>query len=420
MFQRPPRESERLTWTFFAVWAALIFTAVPIAPKLLAWLGERMPLVALIYGTIAVIFVATLIAVIYIYRQLNGRFGQLLWLMLTLGLYVYFCIHETNTPQEALHFLEYGFLGLLGFRALSHRIRDVSVYPMAVILVALVGTTDEIIQWMTPGRYWDFHDIRFDALSAALAQVVLAKGMRPPFIAWRVPASSVRILCRLALGLVLLFGFCIWNTPPRVVAYASRIPFLSFLLRNETIMNEFGYRHTDREIGTFYSRFSTEDLRRFDRERGEEVGRRVAEAMAGPDGLQSVLYLETAGRDPFLYEFASHIEQRNHYSGASWKYAGDDKRFRYHQTVAYRENQILETYFGHSLTNSGATVSAGENERWKSNLQTEKPYRSRVSSHLVTKFRSHEALTILLASGAFFVILHVVWGRERATPARNG
>jgi hypothetical protein len=417
VFQGPPRERERLTWLFFAGWVLLIFVAVPIAPRILKHVGEIVPLGSLVYATIAVILIATVIAVAYIFKSLKGRRQNLFWLILTLGIYVYFCLYETKTPQEALHFLEYGFLGLLAFRALSHRIRDVSIYWSAVMLVAVVGTVDEIIQWMTPGRYYDFHDIRFDTLSAALAQLVLARGMRPPFIQWAVKPASVRLACRLTILLLGLFTFTVLNTPIRVVAYAGRIPGMSYLLDNYSIMNEFGYRHTDRDIGTFYSRFPTADLRRIDQRYGDRVGRRLAEIKARDGNLQSLQTLKTAGTTPFIHEAALHLSRRDHYAGAMWKYTPGTKRHLFHQSVAYRENQVLEHYFGRSLTNSGMLRTPEELELWKASLASARPFRSQVSSHLVTRLRSSELLGVLLSLMIFFFAIDRFWGRERPDAA---
>ncbi|MBD3871962.1 MAG: VanZ family protein, partial [Acidobacteria bacterium] len=57
-------------------------------------------------------------------------------------------------PEEAVHFLEYGVLGVLLFRALSTHIHDGSVFAAGALIGILVGIFDEIIQWFVPGRYW--------------------------------------------------------------------------------------------------------------------------------------------------------------------------------------------------------------------------------------------------------------------------
>jgi hypothetical protein len=286
-------------------------------------------------------------------------------------------------------------------------------------MVTLVATTDEIIQWMTPGRYWDFHDVRFDALSAALAQVVLAKGLRPPFISPVVPRRSVRHLCGLVTTVLLMLTFCLMNTPQRVVWYASRIPFLEFLLRNDSIMSEFGHRHVDRDIGTFYSRFSTEDLLYIDAVRGEEVGQRIAEEFAARSNITDLCKLHTAGTNPFLHEFSAHLVRRDHYSAASWKYLAGSSVFKYHQTIAYRENQLLEKYFGRSLTNSARVAPPGIVEGWKDQIVSRKPFRSPVSGHLITNLRAREVRYLFLACLVFVATVYFVLGREPRAAAKT-
>ncbi len=100
-------------------------------------------------------------------------------------------------PEEAVHFLEYGVLGLLLYRALSFRVLDATVFVAAALVGVIVGTVDEIIQWIVPGRYFDFRDIALNGGASVLVQIVdLADGpavrASGPFVVVTSPAPPCR------------------------------------------------------------------------------------------------------------------------------------------------------------------------------------------------------------------------------------
>ncbi len=68
---------------------------------------------------------------------------------------------------------------------------------------------------------------------------------------------------------LIILGLCASNTPRRVASYTRRIPWLSFLQKEEP-MSEFGYKYKDPEIGVFYSRLSPKSLQKTDNLKGEQ------------------------------------------------------------------------------------------------------------------------------------------------------
>ena len=413
MFQGPPREKKGLTWFFFIGWSLLVFVVVPLTPIAIRVLGPYLRMRALVIGSMAVILVATVIAVVYMARISPRRLkANLLWMFGILAVYAYFCFFEVKADQEALHFLVYGFLGLLAFRALSHDIRDVTIYASAVAMVTIVASVDEIIQWVTPGRYFDLHDVKFDALSAILAQVAIAKGMRPPFVTEPIRPRSVRILCRFVVLQLLILGFCVWNTPVRVVRYTETLTFLKFLQYDDNAMSEYGYRHADRDIGVFHSRFTVEELFHLDSIRGEEVGTLVAENYRQSTNHTALLTLRMAGMDPYLHELAGHIAQRDYYARTAWKHEDNPKRYRTHNTIAYGENLILEKYFPRVIAAADLRVVPEQVEIWKRNVNTARAYRSNIDDHLIVRFRESDLGNVILALILFVLFIRWRFGRE--------
>lgn len=299
MFQEPPREKEWHSWLFFVSWSFIIFRLAPLTRPFLLHLTKITNRDVLIYVTITVTAIAGLVGANYVIRNARLRsIRSVTTLLAVVCIYAWICWHELQAPQEALHFLEYGFLGLLAFRALSHRLRDATIYPTAVLLCGLVGNVDEILQWLTPNRYWDLRDWAWDMAAALLAQLAIAGGMRPLFIEARPHARSTRFMLRTLFAQIVVMGICLSMTPARCVWLGARFPGLDFLTWHENVMTEYGYLHRDPEIGSFYSRFTLDELKRLDDTRFDEAANIIKMYR---DGLGYLVFLReiNSGVDPF-------------------------------------------------------------------------------------------------------------------------
>ncbi|MGD9782056.1 MAG: VanZ family protein [Kiritimatiellia bacterium] len=342
---------------------------------------------------------------IRIFRRLGGlvALGAIsVWAMRT----------QLQTPVEAIHFFEYGVLGVLLFRAWRHHVGDPLIYPIALLGVALVAWADEFLQWLTPGRFWDFLDIRLNVLAGALFLAFIARGMRPSQIQRPVARRSVRRLCGLAWLMLFLLGVSISTTPARVDRVAARIPVLGYLYGKESTMNEFGHRHVDPEIGTFFSRMTLEELRQADRGRGAEAGGILARERTLARTMEFQRKYPVSA-DPFLHELWSHWIRRNHFHATCWKYReSDPERFVDHLTVAWRENQILETYFPNALDAAGGRWKAAQAAAFAAHADGAAPYVSAVGRHMVTAATEMELWLVLLALAGVVGWGYVRFGRE--------
>jgi hypothetical protein len=396
MFQEPPREKEWQGWLFFSAWALFVVRIAPLTRGLLRELIRHTDRSLLVHGTIAVTIAAGLAGAVYVIRHPRLRgVRHVPWLAAVVAAYAYMCLHHLKSPQDALHFLEYGFLGLLAFRALAHRLRDAAIYPAAILVCALVGNVDEILQWLVPGRISDVRDWAWDLVAAALAQVAIAGGMRPPFIAWRPAARSARVVVRLLAVQVALMAACFLNTPARGVWLGWHVPGLRSLTWHENVMTEYGYRHRDPDIGTFYSRFTLEELRRLDATRFEDAAECIRTYRDGA-GFMVFLREVNAGVDPFTHEAYVRINRRNHYVLSSHRHTNDVPRYRFHCLVAFRENRILEKYFAKTTGFAGETMSTAEFDRARKDMAELEPYVSPVSDHLIIGFNERQVMAVAL------------------------
>ena len=224
MISSAPR-SRRVSWIAFVLCALAIFLTIPFA-------GAIRGFVALEWGRLAFTYLAlvcVLATVVWILRRLRqgGEFtrGRAIWLLAIATVYLgWTAVLATGSPEEAVHFLEYGVLSVLAFRALSHDLRDPGIYLAAGLLCSAVGTVDEAIQWLTPGRVWSLGDIGLNMGSASLAQLALWRGIRPSLIQGSVAPRTWRWICRFGIVQLAVLGLSLANTPERIAWYAPRVP----------------------------------------------------------------------------------------------------------------------------------------------------------------------------------------------------
>ena len=178
-----------------------------------------------------------LVTVVYFlffkYRIKNK--SQYFWLFFCAGVYIYFTIQLGKYPEEALHIVEYGLLSYFFFKALSVRIRDWTIYIIVPFFVLFIGGLDEFIQWMMPGRYWDYGDVGLNAFSGVIFIFAVWKAVRPEIISGPVKKYSLKILAWILTANLIFFGLCLANTPDMVKRYTSVFESLSWLRDEETM-----------------------------------------------------------------------------------------------------------------------------------------------------------------------------------------
>lgn len=408
MLDAPPKEAEWRSWLYVALWSLLIFFTIPFARALRNVISEHVGIEVFLYVT--VVGVATL--GYFAYSNLRRRGlppGAYVWLFGIVGAFIGYAYYLRDIPEEAIHVLEYGVLGLLVFRALVHRVRDVSIYLIATLVVGLIGVIDEYIQWVIPSRVFDLRDVRTNVLAGGLSQIAIAAGLRPSIVSGLPSRQSVGRLCYFIAGslFVLVLGYM--NTPGRVAWYAQRLPALAFLMDSKSMMVEYGYLYRDAEIGLFRSRFSPEQLQRIDVNRGEEVARILDRYIRG-EGYGPFQDKYTVLRDPYAHEAGVHLFRREYYFDRAR--AEEEGRSDFYN-IALRENQILEKYFPGALKNSKYFWDAQVQAEVYENAARQSAYESAVSAGVITRFSEAQVLWGFLAAIAGFFCLGVYMSREK-------
>jgi len=393
-----------ISWLWVFLCALAIFLAVPMARAIQNFVSARWGR-SLFGYTVLVITISVFLILLYIlYFRLNIRsVSNYIWLSIVSCLYVYFTLKLWPNPEEAVHFLEYGLLGFFLFRALSFTIKDKTIYLAAVLIGSLVGIFDEILQWIVPLRYWDLRDVWLNVFSVALFQVALWKGIQPKIISEKIKPKSVRIVSLLLAVNIVLLGLCMSNTPQRVARYTKLIPSLSSLQKEET-MTEFRHKHKDSEIGVFYSRLTLDELEKTDRERSYEYAKILKEWME--KDYEKFLRDLSPSTHPFLHELRVHVFRRDKKYEQGLLDKNEEKKAKA-LFIAFKENLILEKYFGRTFRKSEYKWSEEKIREIETLIDKSQAYVSPVSHGLFVSFGEKTMWLSILIFLALLVLFNI-------------
>ena len=393
------------------LWIVLIYGTVPFVRTVREAFIARWPAALIAYAVIAFVL-GSIVASIVILRRRQPPIGSadFLWLIGVAAVVAIWTHNLMGQPEEAVHFLEYGVLGVLLYRVFENRVPDPTVYVAATLAGLLVGTVDEIIQWLVPGRFWDFRDIILNTGAVALVQIVIWRLLKRP--SRTVSRSSLRLVFRLAAAQVFLFTLCMAATPQRLNRIADHVPLPDRLANGVEVICEYGFLHVVDERTLFRSRLSSDELPRSDRERAPDVARDL-EASRGSGGIAR------SGISPILdalsYEFRIHLFARNrNMQKAQAREPGSPNRRR-HMTTAWRENLILETFFGNTLEHSTSRWGSSRRIEAEAAQDPDEFFVSLVGAHLITTVSEGQLRTLLLALFTALVVCDV-FGSTRSRP----
>ena len=412
MLDARPQEPEWVSWLYVIAGALVIFLTVPIARALQAAVSGNLGEIAFLYLSLAAVIPAGIWAVRFLRNRHTPKTAYL-WLLLVAGIYSYYAWQLRRNAIEAIHLVEYGFLSVLVFRALVHRIRDVSIYITAIVIVGIIGVVDEWIQWIVPSRYWDLRDVQTNLIAASLTQLAIGAGLRPTLVSgWPAAANLGRLCIALFCGIFLL-GLSYANTPQRISVYARQISPLSFLLNSKSMMVEYGYYHTDPAIGGFRSRFTLDELEELDERRGAALA--IAfDAYISDEKFGEFQEIYSVPRDPYIHEAGIHLFRRNRYLEVSMT---QEVRRNLHYNIALRENQILERYFPTGLSESSHVWSDATRAHVEAHTEKMPNYESRVSRDLITRVSEQQILSGFGTAAVVLLALGIYLRRKGGSPA---
>jgi hypothetical protein len=413
LLDSPPRESEKLSWCYVALGVVVVYSTIPVARALRETVREHIGLQYFLYFAVALLLLGGYFAIKNVHHRklpLNAR----LWLLTIFGAFLGYIYMLRDIPEEAIHVSEYGVLGLLVYRALTHRFRDFSIYLMATLVVAMIGVIDEYIQWLTPSRVFDLRDIRTNAIAGALSQLAIFLGLRPSIIRGVPSAKNWSRLCYLGIAALALLALGFMNTPQRIAWYATNLPPLAYLMDSKSMMVEYGYRYEDPDTGIFRSRFTEAQLEQLDRQRGAEVAGILGRYIRGI-GYREFQSIYTVPRDAYAHEAGVHLFRREIHLDRARR---DNTKMQRHYQIAYRENQILENYFPTAINASRHDWSEETEREVEFNADQTVLYESAVSKGLITRLSQSQVLGLFIAVSILLWLLGIRLGRVERSMQR--
>jgi hypothetical protein len=162
-------------WLVLVGYTALLYGFLPYGPRVgRAVLGSVVGKTLLGAGAITIVA----LGVVVLARRLHARRASALAWMLLVATAVGYGVALSwlrTIRLERLHLPEYGVASWLAWRALApHMGAGAAPYVAAALLAAVIGWGDELVQSVTPGRYYDLRDVLANAVGAALGAMALA------------------------------------------------------------------------------------------------------------------------------------------------------------------------------------------------------------------------------------------------------
>jgi hypothetical protein len=393
-----------------ALWTAILYATIPVVRAAQGWIEEHGLTRWITPAVVAALLLLVAAAALHLLRRpARPRPADLVWLGAVAAAAGVWAWRLRGRPEEAVHLLQYGVLCWLIYQALRPAEPNLAVLLSSVLLGTIMGTVDEIIQWITPARFWDLRDVALNAGACVLGAVVAWRLDARP---WRPPdRASVRLTLRLAATLTLLITATLANTPHRVAWYAARIPGLGFLAHPANEMAEYGDLHRLPGVGAFKSRLTRDELAEQDRRRGGEAAAIIDRY---PVSLYTRFLWDYQGfQDPLVYESRIHVFSRNNNAWHARQSPPGSNERRRHATVAYRENQLIEAVFPNTLARSAYRWDRATERELRKYSDPDRLFTSRVGAHLITCVSESALRAGLLLVALALVAADVALGSRR-------
>ena len=109
---------------------------------------------------------------IYLLYDKKRHFFLFFWLFFFFSVY-FFLMKQFELPAERIHFLEYGLLAYLAYKALERDIIQKKVlYVLTLFIVSGVSLLDEGIQYLLPNRVGEFRDVALNVVSGVMGLLI--------------------------------------------------------------------------------------------------------------------------------------------------------------------------------------------------------------------------------------------------------
>ena len=157
-------------WMLAGIWTGLIYSTLYIVRPVCEFLKRYTWFSFSVNAGIVALII--FLAVVFVKKKYICKPSTYFLLFLVVAGY-FWGMTLLSIPEERLHFIEYGVLSFLIYRALVLDFKNGQAYVAAFVITSFIGLGDEGIQYLLPNRYYQFKDVCLNSASAALGLALI-------------------------------------------------------------------------------------------------------------------------------------------------------------------------------------------------------------------------------------------------------
>lgn len=152
-------------WVIIALYVSVVYLTLPVMPSVFRFVSDGLGKELLSLVVNGLLVTAILLSLIFILK--TGELGYYSLASVSLVMLLSGAVALTmELPAERIHFLEYGILGSLVYKA-TMRQWKIPILS-SFVLVSIIGIGDETIQWFLPNRYAEMKDVLLNCFGGLL------------------------------------------------------------------------------------------------------------------------------------------------------------------------------------------------------------------------------------------------------------
>lgn len=161
-------------WGWVGLWTIVVYGTLYIARPVSAVFRRGIPNYGIFVNTIVLFLAVEALLIIYsLYKSGFFKKGYTLILLFAAVTIYALVISQVRLAEEKIHFIEYGLLSFLVYRALRIDIKGWWVYLLSFTLVFILGWVDEGIQYLLPNRIYDIRDVVMNGVGGVIGLVFI-------------------------------------------------------------------------------------------------------------------------------------------------------------------------------------------------------------------------------------------------------
>ncbi len=160
----------RKYWFYVWGWVACIYSTLYIVRPICTFLKETLPF-SLFINILMGVLLTCLVIGLWSKARVKQTSSYVI-LAMVLSAYIYGFV-TIPYPEEKIHFIEYGVLAFLSYKAIHLDLQKPLAYGAAFLLTSVLGWVDEGIQYLLPNRYYQIEDVILNCISGILGLLLV-------------------------------------------------------------------------------------------------------------------------------------------------------------------------------------------------------------------------------------------------------